>query len=87
MRRSWCRVLPLLAGLAGAMLGHYLAYRAGAPGAAVDIGALAAGLAAAWLTLRRNARRKMEFTGDSSVHLLRILNTRDPNPTESINTR
>lgn len=80
-------LFPLLSGLAGAIVGHFLADRAGLPGAAVDFGALAAGICTAGLVISRIPKNPMEFTGDSAVHLLRILNPGSSNPTESCNTR
>lgn len=67
-------LVPLLSGLAGAMLGHYVLYRAGTSGAVLDFGALAVAVTGAWMAIRRNAKWKTEFTGDPTVHLLRILN-------------
>ena len=80
-------LFPLLWGLAGAVAGHYLSYRAGLPGGAVDLVALAAGIGAAWLVIKRNTGNRTEFTEDSAVHLLRIVNPGISNPTESCNTR
>jgi sigma-E factor negative regulatory protein RseC len=80
-------LLPLLSGLAGAVAGHYLSGRAGLSGAVVDLGALLAGVGLAWLVISRNKNRPAEFTQDSAVHLLRILNPGISNPTESCDTR
>ena len=80
-------LLPLLAGLAGAVAGHYLVYKAGLPEAAVDLGALAGGLLSAWLVISRSVRNPTELTGVPAVHLLRIVNPGISNPTESCNTR
>lgn len=80
-------LLPLLAGLAGAVAGHYLVYRTGLQGAAVDLGALAAGLVAAWLVISRIGKNATELTNDPAVHLLRIVHPGISNSTESCNTR
>ena len=50
---------PLLAALAGAATAHFVAYTAG--------------LAAAYLTVRRVRSQGMEFSGRNTVHLLRII--------------
>ena len=65
----------LLAGLAGAVLGHWLAHRAGLDGAALDLAAAAGGIGMAALALRRNRRRRMEFSPDRAVKLLDIVNS------------
>ena len=68
-------LMPLLAGLAGAVLGHWLAHRAGLDGAALDLAAAAGGIGMAALALRRNRRRRMEFSPDRAVKLLDIVNS------------
>ena len=68
-------LLPLLAGLAGAVLGHWLAQGAGLDGAALDLAAAAGGIVVAALALRRNRRRRMEFSPDRAVKLLDIVNS------------
>ena len=64
---------PLLAGLVGAILGHYVSSKF-EPGAAVLdaaalLGALLAGMAAVW----HNRRWSAEFSGRLDVHLLRVV--------------
>jgi sigma-E factor negative regulatory protein RseC len=68
-------LLPLLAGLAGMVLGHWLAQRAGLDGATLDLAAAAGGIGMAALVLRRNRRRRMEFSPDRAVKLLDIVNS------------
>jgi sigma-E factor negative regulatory protein RseC len=67
-------LLPLLAGLAGAVVGHALAQRAGLDGAALDFSAALGGVVLALLALRRAHRRQIEFSPDRVVKLLRIVN-------------
>ena len=64
---------PLLAALAGAATAHFVAYTAGLGVMATDIIAGLAGLAAAYLTVRRVRSQGMEFSGRNTVHLLRII--------------
>ena len=61
---------PLLAALDGAATAHFVAYTAGLGVVATDI---VAGLAAAYLTVRRVRSQGMEFSGRNTVHLLRII--------------
>jgi sigma-E factor negative regulatory protein RseC len=64
-------LLPLLAGLAGAALGHYLAVRIGATGAMID-GVAATGAILAGLGALIGARLRVgEFLPENAVHLLR----------------
>ena len=65
-------LLPLLAGLAGAAIGHYLAGRLGAGPAVSDLLALLAGLGGGAAALLRNRRRPTEFPRGFAVHLLRV---------------
>ena len=67
-------LLPLLAGLAGAVAGHWLASRAGLEGAVLDLAAAAGGIVLAILVLRRTRRWQMEFSSDHAVKLLGIVN-------------
>jgi len=67
-------LLPLLAGLAGAVAGHLLASRAGLDGAMLDLSAAAGGVLLAVVSLRMSRRRGMEFSPDRVVKLLRIVN-------------
>jgi len=64
-------LLPLLAGLAGAAIGHYLAYRAGAGAAMADGATLLGGIMAGAGVLVRNKYRENESPGKIAVHLLR----------------
>ena len=65
-------LLPLLAGLAGAVIGHYLAGIFGAGAAASDLLALLAGLGGGAAALLRVRRRPTEFPQGFAVHLLRM---------------
>lgn len=67
---------PLLAALAGAAAGHGLAHLAGAGGFSIDLAALTGALLAAFTVLSGTRRRQVEFSGDSTVHLLRIADCR-----------
>jgi sigma-E factor negative regulatory protein RseC len=65
-------LFPLIAGLAGAVLGHWLAtvFEAGAAGG--DALTLLAALAAGAAALRANRNSRMEFLSETTVHLLRV---------------
>ncbi len=64
---------PLLAGLAGAVLGHYLS-ASWFPGPVLtDLTALASGLFAGGMVARRNRAVSGEFPGSAIVHMLRII--------------
>ena len=65
-------LLPLLAGLAGAAIGHYLGGVLGADIAAGDALTLLAAAAAGAAALRWTRNRPVEFLPDSAVHLLRV---------------
>jgi sigma-E factor negative regulatory protein RseC len=67
-------LLPLIAGLAGAVAGHWLALQAGLEGAGLDLAAAAGGIVLAVLALRCTRRRQMEFSSDHAVKLLEIVN-------------
>lgn len=67
-------LLPLLAGLAGAVGGHWLGLRAGLDGGALDLAAAVGGIAPVAWALRRNRGRRIEFSPDRAVKLLRIVN-------------
>ena len=62
---------PLLAGLAGAALGHYLSIRAGAGPAVTDGWSLFGAITAALLALAWSRKRSREFPNAIAVHLLR----------------
>lgn len=64
-------LLPLLAGLAGAFLGHYIAVRNGASSAMVDGVALLGAISAGAVALAWNRRRENEFPTGNAVHVLR----------------
>lgn len=70
-------LLPLLAGLAGAAFGHYLAGILGAGTAGRDVIALLAGLAGGAVVLRHARSRPTEFPPGSAVHLLRVAGPSD----------
>jgi len=71
---------PLLAGLAGAVLGHYITVRMGAGAAMVDIAALiGAGMAGAAM-LARNRKREIEFPAKTAVHVMRHTGRNLTNP-------
>jgi sigma-E factor negative regulatory protein RseC len=65
-------LFPLLAGLAGAAIGHYLAGILGAGAVGSDLSALLAGLSGGAVALHRNRNRRAEFPPESTVHLLRV---------------
>ena len=62
---------PLLAGLAGAALGHYLSVRAGAGPAVTDGLSLLGAIMAALIALAWSRKRSREFPNAIAVHLLR----------------
>jgi sigma-E factor negative regulatory protein RseC len=66
-------LLPLLSGLAGAGLGHYVGVRLGAGTGGSDILALLFGAAAGAFVLRRLRGRRVEFPRGYAVHLLRVV--------------
>ncbi len=64
---------PFVAGLAGAVAGHYFSVQAEASTAAADGLTLAGALVAGGLALRHYRRKPVELSGDSAVHLLRTV--------------
>lgn len=64
---------PVLSAIAGAAAGHVVAHYLGATALVMDAAALLAGLAAAYLAVRRIRSAAMEFPGRNTVHLLRII--------------
>jgi sigma-E factor negative regulatory protein RseC len=62
---------PLLAGLAGAALGHYLSIQAGAGPAVMDGSSLLGAVMAALIGLLWSRKRSREFPNAIAVHLLR----------------
>jgi sigma-E factor negative regulatory protein RseC len=66
-------LLPVLAALAGAAIGHYVGVSLGAGAGAIDAVALVAGLLAGYVILRRARGRPAEFPRGSGVHLLRVV--------------
>ena len=64
-------LLPLLAGLAGAVFGHYLSIRNGADPSVTDIVSLLGAIMAAASAIVWNRKRSREFPGTIAVHLLR----------------
>jgi sigma-E factor negative regulatory protein RseC len=71
-------VVPLLAGLAGAAVGHYLSVMVQAGPGVTDALTLAAAVAGAALAFRAQ-RRRAEFPPDTAVHLLRVVRSHEPN--------
>lgn len=70
-------LFPLLAGLAGAGLGHYLGLRLGVGAGWSDALALLAGLLAGAWVLRRGRAGPMDFSRGYTVHLLRVADQPD----------
>jgi positive regulator of sigma E activity len=66
-------LLPLLAGLVGGVIGHYLAFRMGAGLIVSDLLTLAFAVLGASLTLWKNRASPSEFSELSAVHLLRAV--------------
>lgn len=64
-------LLPLLAGLAGAALGHYIAVRNNAVDGMVDGFALLGAVLAGAMALAWNRRQENEFPAGNAVHVLR----------------
>ena len=64
-------LFPLLAGLGGAMAGHWLAGLAGFAPALTDFSALVGGLICAAWVIRHSRRGQIEFSDSFTVHLLR----------------
>jgi len=64
-------LVPLLAGLAGATLGHYISVRIGAGEAMVDGAALLGAVLVGAMALVWNRRRENEFPAGNAVHVLR----------------
>ena len=64
-------MLPLVAGLAGAVLGHYIAVRIDAGDVLVDGAALLGAVLAGASALTWNHKRENEFPTVDAVHLLR----------------
>jgi sigma-E factor negative regulatory protein RseC len=65
--------IPLIAGLAGAGLGHYLSVRMAVDGAAADGIALLVGLMSGGAAIRSNRTLDREFPRKKAVHLLRAV--------------
>ena len=68
---------PLLAGIGGALLGHYLSVRFGGGPVASDLSALAFGVALAVVTLGFCRRISREFPESTIVELLRVVEPHD----------
>ena len=66
-------LLPLLAGLAGAGLGHYISTLGQLAGVRLDVITLLCGLASGAVTMIWINRNAVEFSGSVMVHLLRII--------------
>jgi sigma-E factor negative regulatory protein RseC len=64
-------LLPLLAGLAGAVCGHWLAGTMALGPGLTDFLALIGAVLAATFVSRKNRSRRIEFPEDLTVHLLR----------------
>lgn len=67
-------LFPLLAGLAGAVAGHWAASRWGASAGWVDAAALIGAVVVAGLLTRMVRSRPTEFPEQFAVHLLNIVN-------------
>jgi hypothetical protein len=67
---------PLLAGIAGAALGHYLSVLGGLGPLSSDMTTLMCGLAGGAGVLLWNRSKSREFPESFIVHLLRIIETR-----------
>lgn len=65
-------LLPLLAGLGGAAVGHYLSVKMQFDPWARDLAALAGALVAGAAVFRWSRVEAVELGGDSAVHLLRL---------------
>lgn len=63
---------PLLAGLAGAVAGHYMSGILDTGTAGSDVLTLVGAIVGGAVIVLRNRRKTMEFPDDSAVHLLRI---------------
>ena len=66
-------LLPLLAGLGGGALGHYLSVRLQSGPALRDLLTLAGAVVAAVVAFRWGHSRPAELSGTSEVHLLRVV--------------
>ena len=65
-------LLPLLAGLGGAAVGHYVSVRFQAPEAWRDVAALMGAVLCGALAFRRSRVFPAEFSAPTAVHLLRV---------------
>lgn len=70
-------LLPLLAGLVGGVIGHYLAFRFGAGLALSDLLTLAFAVLAGLLAIWKNRAIQSEFSEIPAVHLLRTVGERE----------
>jgi len=70
-------LFPLLAGLAGAVLGHYLGWKLGVGAGGSDALALLAGLLAGAWVLRRGRAGAADLSRGFTVHLLRVADQPD----------
>ena len=73
-------LLPLLAALAGAAIGHYLSWRSGASPGLIDAVAVIGAALGGALTFRWTRSQAPEFFAGPAVHLLRLA---ERNGTES----
>lgn len=71
---------PLLAGLVGAVAGHFIAAKLLNAGAWIDLSTLASAVIAAAWVLRRNRSRHVEFPQKIAVHLLRTVECKVSEP-------
>lgn len=71
-------LLPLLAALAGAAIGHYLSWRLGASPGWNDFSALIGAVFAGALAFQRTRTVTPEFFAGPVVHLLRVVGTNGP---------
>lgn len=73
---------PLLAGLVGAGIGHYMSLRMDLGPQGMDISALVCAVAAGAAVVIWNRKRAGEFSRTSIVHLLRVVEPRKTENTE-----
>lgn len=71
-------LIPLLSGVAGAVAGHYLSVLAGLGSAGSDAMTLLCACALGMAALMRTRTGRGEFSGSFIVHLLRVIETREP---------
>jgi len=70
-------LFPLLAGLAGMTLGHYISAELDAQPILSDFASLFGGVAAGAVAILWNRKAEMEFPRNSDVHLLQVLGQKE----------